>query len=61
VVAHPADVARAGAEAVGHAALPQPLRVTTVGLAFVRAADRVRPVPEAALGAGAPPAGGGTS
>jgi multidrug efflux system membrane fusion protein len=61
VVFHPADVVRAGADAVWLAGLPEQLRVITVGQGFVRAGDRVRPVPEEALGDGAPPAGGGTS
>ena len=58
VVFHPAQVVRAQADAVWLAGLPEQLRVITVGQGFVRAGDRVRPVPEAALDEGAaPPAG----
>lgn len=53
VVFHPASVVRAGADAVWLAGLPEPLRLITVGQGFVRAGDRVRPVPEAAVDEGA--------
>ena len=58
VVFHPARVVRAQADAVWLAGLPERLRVITVGQGFVRAGDRVRPVPEAAQGEGAPPPAG---
>jgi multidrug efflux system membrane fusion protein len=62
VVFHPAEVVRAGPDAVWLAGLPERLRVITVGQGFVRAGDRVRPVPEEALGEGAaPPADGRAS
>jgi multidrug efflux system membrane fusion protein len=47
VVFYPADVVRAEADAVWLAGLPERVRVITVGQGFVRAGDRVRPVPEA--------------
>ena len=50
VVFHPATVVRAGPDAVWLAGLPERLRLITVGQGFVRAGDRVRPVPEAAIG-----------
>ena len=37
------------------AGLPEQMRVITVGQGFVRAGDKVRPVPEEALGEGAAP------
>jgi membrane fusion protein, multidrug efflux system len=49
VVFHPATVVRAGPDAVWLADLPERLRLITVGQGFVRAGDRVRPVPEAAI------------
>lgn len=49
VVFHPATVVRAGRDVVWLADLPERLRLITVGQGFVRAGDRVRPVPEAAV------------
>jgi len=58
VVFHPAQVVRAQADAVWLVGLPARLRVITVGQGFVRAGERVRPVPEEALGDSAGPVAG---
>lgn len=46
VTFHPAQVVRAEADAVWLAGLPERLRLITVGQGFVRAGERVHPVPE---------------
>lgn len=61
VVFHPATVVRAAADAVWLAGLPEQLRLITVGQGFVRAGDRVQPVPEAAAGDRAPGTAGTSS
>jgi multidrug efflux system membrane fusion protein len=47
VVFHPAEIVRAEVDAVWLAGLRERLRLITVGQGFVRAGDKVRPVPEA--------------
>jgi membrane fusion protein, multidrug efflux system len=53
VTFHPARVVRAEADAVWLADLPERLRLITVGQGFVRAGERVQPVPETTTAAAA--------
>jgi multidrug efflux system membrane fusion protein len=50
---HPVSIVRAGPDAVWLAGLPERLRLITVGQGFVRAGQRVLPVPEPTVAGGA--------